>query len=190
MNKKNITLILVGFLILILQFNITVGNVTIDIFSDLAAFILIAVGGLPLADRNITFKKMRRMIFIGLILSILSLLISLNVLIPTDVADTKSIVTGLSTIAAIYITYYFSEGLILEAKFQEKSAVTRSLRITWFVLGALIFGSFIAVTSGISMVIILVQAITAIFAIFYCSSVLTACKPLYMEGLPTKHMNI
>ena len=187
MNKKNITFVLVGIFMLILQFNITIGTATVDIFSDIIAFILIAIGGFPLTNRNVTFKKMRLIIVLGLVLTTFGTIIGVGSL---GGSSSASIVTGLSTIVTIYFTYYFNEGLILEAKFQEKSAVTRSFTITWFVFGILIFGNFIAITSNISLIIILVQALTAIFAIYYCSTVFTACKQLYMEGLPTKHMKL
>lgn len=187
MNKKNITFVLVGIMMLIVQFNVTIGTFTFDIFSDIVAFILIAIGGFPLTNRNVTFKKMRLIIVLGLILTTLGLIINICNL---GGESSASIVTGLSTIVTIYFTYYFNEGLMLEAKFQEKSAVTRSFTIIWFVFGILIFGNFIAVTSNVSLIIILVQALTLIFAIYYCSTVFTACKQLYMEGLPTKHMKL
>jgi len=189
MNKKNITLILVGILLLVLQFNISIGSSRIDLFSDILAFILIAVGGFPLAKRNVVFKKMKGIIILGLVLTTIAQLINIYNYFGA-VSNINSIITGLSTIVAIYFTYYFTEGLILEAKFQDKSAVTRSFRITWFVLGALIFIEFIAATSDNMSLIIISQAVTGIFTIYFCSSVLTACNQLYMEGLPTKHMNM
>lgn len=48
MNKKNISLILIGILLLVLQFYVRVGNATIDVFSDVIGFILIVIGILPL----------------------------------------------------------------------------------------------------------------------------------------------
>lgn len=189
MNKKNILFILSGIMLLVLQFNITVGAASFDIFSDVLAFILIAVGGFPLAKRNVLFKKMRNIIVLGIVLTTLGLMLNCYGAIQ-NIRNTNQIVVGLSTIVSIYFTYYFTEGLMLEAKFQEKSAATRSFRITWFILGALIFVEFIAVTTGQNMIIIASQAVAGMFAIYFCSSVLTACNQLYMEGLPTKHMNV
>ena len=57
MNKKNILFILTGVLILILQFNVKISNIYIDLFNDTIAFILIIIGGLPLSNRNVEFKK-------------------------------------------------------------------------------------------------------------------------------------
>lgn len=189
MNKKNIILILTGVMLLILQFNITVGAASFDIFSDVLAFVLIAVGGFPLAKRNVLFKKMRRIIILGIVLTTLGFIINCYGALQ-NIKNTYSIVVGLSTIVSIYFTYYFTEGLMLEAKFQEKSAATRSFRIIWFILGALIFVEFIAATTGQTMLIIIAQAVAGIFGIYFCSSVLTACNQLYMEELPTKHMDV
>ncbi len=188
MNKKNIMLVLIGIMFLVLQFNIRIGTVYIDIFSDIIGATLIAVGGFPLCSRNLVFKKMKKIIILGLVLSVLSLFLSIYGGMR-GIVYTPEIVTGLACITLIYFTYYFTEGLMLEATFQEKAAVTRSFRIIWFIFAALTFGSFFAATTNITMVEIIVPAITAIFALYYASAVLMACNQLYMEGLPTKHMD-
>lgn len=189
MNKKNISLILVGILLMIVQFNIRIGTVYVDIFSDLLGAILIAVGGFPISKRNLLFKKTRTIMILGIVLSSLGIAFSIYGGIK-GVALTSEIVTGLSTIPLIYYTYYFTEGLMLEAKFQEKAALTRSFRKMWFILGALIFACFITITTDYTWLLTVAQAITAIFAVYYSSAILTACKQLYMEGLPTKHMDM
>lgn len=187
MNKKNISLILVGILLLTVQFDIQIGGATVDIFSDIIAFILIIAGILPLANRNVTFKKARIAAFIGLVLTCLGQYITAAPSLRTA-SNATMIAVGLSTVITIYFSYYFTESLILESVFQEKAAATRSCRLVWMIFGLLTFLKFIAVMSNISMISILAQAITAIFAIYYCSYVLSACSQLYMEGLPTKHM--
>lgn len=187
MNKKNIILILAGIILLVFQFNISIGSSRIDIFSDILAFILIAVGGFSLAKRNVVFKKMKGITILGIVLTTIGQILNIYNFF-SEVANINTIITGLSTIVTIYFTYYFTEGLILEAKFQDKSAVTRTFRISWFVLGALIFIEYIAATTNTMSLIIISQAVTGIYAIYFCSSILTACRQLYMEGLPTKHM--
>jgi len=187
MNKKNITFVLAGILVLILQFNIKIGAIYIDLFNDTIAFILIIIGAMPLSNRNVIFKKARNLMIIGFILSILGQILSgYNMLQGGN--NGIAIYTGLSSIAGIYFTYYFNEALVLESQFQEKLAVTRSFKLTWAVLGILMFLNFLAVMSAATIIVILVQAITVVFAIYYCSVVLTGCRQLYMEGLPTKHM--
>ena len=185
MNKKNITLILIGIILLTLQFNVHIGKIYFDIFNDIIAMVLIAIGGFPIAGRNVLFKKMRIMIVIGFILTVLGQIMNF-VIAYSGGNNATNIITGLSTISNIYLTYYFTEGLILEAKL----ALTRSLRLIWAIYGILVFANFIAAMSGIPLIAIFVQVLSVIFAIYYCSSVLTACSHLYMDGLPTKHMDI
>lgn len=188
MNKKNISFILAGVILLILQFNIKIGSATIDVCSDIIAYILIIIGIMPLTKRNIMFKKSRNVSFVGLVAAIGCQAVSF-----IDWGDTASTVTttvsALSTIFNIYFTYYFSEAIILEAKFQDKSATTRSLRVTWALFGVFIFVHYIAFMSNVSIAALIVQAVVAICGIYYCSQILTACNQLYMEGLPTKRMD-
>lgn len=188
MNKKNISFILAGIILLILQFNIKIGSATIDVCSDIIAYILIIIGIMPLTKRNIMFKKSRNVSFVGLVAAIGCQAVSF-----IDWGDTASTVTttvsALSTIFTIYFTYYFSEAIILEAKFQDKSATTRSLRVTWALFGVFIFVHYIAFMSNVSIAALIVQAVVAICGIYYCSQILTACNQLYMEGLPTKRMD-
>lgn len=188
MNKKNISFILAGVILLILQFNIKIGSATIDVCSDIIAYILIIIGIMPLTKRNIMFKKSRNVSFVGLVAAIGCQAVSF-----IDWGDTASTVTttvsALSTIFTIYFTYYFSEAIILEAKFQDKSASTRSLRVTWALFGVFIFVHYIAFMSNVSIAALIVQAVVAICGIYYCSQILTACNQLYMEGLPTKRMD-
>ena len=188
MNKKNISFILAGVILLILQFNIKIGSATIDVCSDIIAYILIIIGIMPLTKRNIMFKKSRNVSFVGLVAAIGCQAVSF-----IDWGDTASTVTttvsALSTIFTIYFTYYFSEAIILEAKFQDKSATTRSLRVTWALFGVFIFVHYIAFMSNVSIAALIVPAVVAICGIYYCSQILTACNQLYMEGLPTKRMD-
>lgn len=187
MNKKNITIIMAGILLLALQFNIKIGAATIDVFSDIIGFALIIIGILPLAERNIMFKESRNRAIIGILMAIIGQAINM-----TDWGDAAStmntIAVGLSTIFTIYFTYYFTEALILESKFQDKTATTRSFFITWSIMALLIFIHYIAFMSNISIAAIFVEAAAVICTIYFCSTVLTACKQLYMDGLPTQHM--
>lgn len=189
MNKKNITLILVGIMLLSVQFIITIGSVKIDIFSDIIAFVLILIGGLPLCNRNKVFKKMRFIMFLGLGLTIAGQALNCLTLVNPQ-ASTGSAAIGLSIVASIYFTYYFTEGLILESVFQEKSACTRSFRLTWMLLSALLFATFFLSSSEYTIFYIIIQVVLIIYTLFYCSTVLTACQQLYMDGIPTKRMDI
>ena len=102
MNKKNISLILIGILLLVLQFYVRVGNATIDVFSDVIGFILIVIGILPLAPRNVLFKKARLAAILGTAAAVIG-----QALLFKDWGDSASqmrtMAAGLSTIFTIVI---------------------------------------------------------------------------------------
>ncbi len=189
MNKKHITLILIGVMLLVLQFYVKIGGVSVDVCSDILAFVLIVIGICPLSERNILYKKARNVSFIGLVAAIVcQVLFCMNWGDSTQTVIT--IVSAITTVFTIYFSYYFTEALILEAKFQDKAAVTRTLRVTWVLFGALKFVHYIAFMSNVSIAGIGMQILTAVSAIYYCMQVLTAGEQLYMEGLPTAHMDM
>ena len=110
MNKKNISFILAGFLLLTLQFNVKIGSVYIDIFNDILAAVLITAGAFPLGGRNVVFKKFRILSVVSIIFIVLGQVINfLMVIMGGD--NALKVVSGVATIFNIYLTYYFTEGL-------------------------------------------------------------------------------
>lgn len=183
MNKRNITLILAGILIQILDFTISIGNFRIDLFSDIIAYILILIGIMPLIKRNNLFKKSKSTAIKALVVSILVQAVNF-VDFGEGTVNVDTFTKGIITILSIYFTYYFTESIILEAKMQNKSALTRNYRITWAVLGVFIFVYYIAFFTSNSILSVGIQAVTLICAIYYSSTTLTCCNQLYTEDLP------
>ena len=185
MSKKNITLILAGILIQILEFTIKIGDVRIDLFSDIIAYILILIGIMPLINRNNLFKKSKNTAIKGLLVSIF--VQAINCIDFGDATTNVDTFTkGLVTIFAIYFTYYFTESIMLESKTQDKAALTRNFRITWSILGIFIFVNYIAFVSTISFLQIGLQAITLLCALYYSSTILTGCSQLYTDKVSDK----
>ena len=183
MSKKNITLILAGILIQILEFTVKIGDVRIDLFSDIIAYILILIGIMPLVQRNNLFKKSKNTAIKGLIISILVQAINF-IDFAEGTANIDTFTKGLVTIFSIYFTYYFTESIMLEAKMQDKTALTRNFRITWSVLGVFIFISYIAFVSTISFLSIALQAVTLLCALYYSSIILAGSSKLYTDKIP------
>jgi len=185
MNKRNITLILAGILIQILEFTIKIGDIRIDLFSDIIAYILILIGIMPLVNQNKLFKKSKNTAIKGLIVSIFVQAINF-IDFAKDTTNVDTFTKGLVTIFAIYFTYYFTESIMLESKTQDKAALTRNFRITWSILGIFIFVNYIAFVSTISFLQIGLQAITLLCALYYSSTILTGCSQLYTDKVSDK----
>ena len=182
MNKKNITLILAGILIQVLEFTVKIGDVRIDLFSDIIGYILILIGLMPLINRNNLFKKSKNTAIKGLIISILVQAINF-IDFGEGTANIDTFTKGLITIFSIYFTYYFTESIMLEAKMQDRAALTRNFRITWSVFGVFIFICYIAFVSTISFLSIGLQAVTLLCALYYSSIILAGCSPLYTDKI-------
>jgi len=183
--KKDVMLILAGILLLAVELKLKFGNVTVDIFSDVIAYILIIAGISHVTVRNNIFKKCKSTAIKGLIAAVL-----VQGAHCIDLGEYQSnadlFMAGVMTIFYIYFTYYFTEGVALEAKMQDKSAVSRSFKVTWGVFGVFIFAYYILLNfvSAGSLAAILVQAVLVICAVYYCYAMSAACAMLYMEGLP------
>ena len=182
MNKKNITLILAGILIQVLEFTVKIGDVRIDLFSDIIGYILILIGIFPLINRNNLFKKSKNTAIKGLIVSIF--VQALNFIdFGEGSVSVDTFTKGLITIFSIYFTYYFTESIMLEAKMQDKAALTRNFRVTWAILGGFIFISYIAFVSTISLLSIGLQAVTLLCTLYYISTIWTGCNQLYTDQI-------
>lgn len=183
MNKKNITLVLAGFLLILFQFHVRIGSVVIDLFHDTAGCVLMLLGLIELVPRNKLFKKTRKFAFIGIVLSLfVQLLNTMEFGEYTPTAETIKV--GITVFFFIYATYYFTEALILEAQSQNNLAVTRNFRLIWTVFGGSLFLHFLALMSGIGNLSMIVMIISYIAGLHYSYTILNACNALYTENMP------
>ena len=162
--KRDALLILAGIMLLALDFTVSVGNIRIDVFSDILAYILIIVGLAQLIRRNNIFRKCRSTAIKGLLVAVLAQAVYC---VPSAGGNIILFAKGLATIFFIYFTYYFTEAVALEAKMQDKAAVSRNFRITWGVFGVFIFAYYIILNFNFGdMVPIIVQAVLVMSAVY------------------------
>ena len=150
MNKKNWLFVITGIFLICRRFWVSFGTVNIDISNDIVGYILIFLGINNMKELNSRFKKGMFLSLAGLAGAILS-----QYLIARDwpVPETMySIAIGISVVFAIYFTYYYTEALVMEARIQEKTAVTRNYQITWLLMSAGIFVQYFAIKSTIKLI--------------------------------------
>lgn len=178
MNRKSLNLILIGVFLISVRFLITIGIVRLDVSSDVIGFILIICGMQGFRTLNSLSKKAFVVSWLGLIGAIVSQVIN-SLSWPSDIASTMySISIGISVIFSIYFTYYFIEALMLEAKVQDKQAVTRNYQIMWFVLAAVIFAHYFIFMSSVSVQSTVVEVIVVIIAMYTCLNIKNSAKQL------------
>lgn len=180
MNKKNTILIAVGIFLVSVQLHISFGYIIVDAANDLIGFLLIIIGVLPMRHQNSIFKKSFFVSILGLIAAVVSQAINCIEWI-THPEDMHAVAMGLPIIFTIYFTYYFTEAMIMESRVQEKSAVTHNYRISWFVLSASIFAHYFLFKTNISIASIMVKAVVAMCALYYCYLIYSTARQLYEE---------
>lgn len=179
MNKKNSIFVIIGIFLICTRFWVSFGTVNIDISNDIVGYILIFLGINNMKELNSRFKKGMILSLAGLAGAILSqYLIARAWPVPETM---YSIAIGISVVFAIYFTYYYTEALVMEARIQEKTAVTRNYQITWLLMSAGIFVHYFAFKSTITMWSILVEALIAVITIYYCFLVFSTSKQLYED---------
>ncbi len=177
MSRKNVVLVLVGIAIVLLQYQIRFNGITVDIFHDTVGFILIIVGANGLAGVNTFFKKTRKYAIIGIVASIL--VQWFNTMDFSEYANEAAAVkTGLIAFCFIYVTYYFTEGVIEVAKIGNNLAVTRNFRMGWLVFAGTYFLYFLALMSGVANLAFIVMVITYIAGMYHVLTVYNGTKSL------------
>ena len=180
MNKKNSLFVLIGIFFICTRFWISFGAVHIDITNDIIGYILIFLGMKDLSSLNSRFKKGTILSVIGFAAAILSqYLIARDW--PAAPENMYSISIGISVVFSIYFTYYYTEALVMEARIQEKNAVTRNYQVTWLLLAAAIFIHYFAFKSATTMWSILVEALIVVLSLYYCFSVFSTSRQLYED---------
>ena len=180
MNKKNSLFVLIGILFICTRFWVSFGTVHIDISNDIIGYVLILLGVKDMRTRNSRFKKSMILAAAGLAGALVSQYLTARDW-PASPETMYSIAIGISVVFAIYFTYYYTDALVMEARIQEKSAVTRNYQVTWLLLSAGIFVHYFAFKSSITIASILVEALIAIMTLYYCFSVFSTSKQLYED---------
>ena len=180
MNKKNSLFVLIGIFFICTRLWISFGTVHIDITNDIIGYILIFLGMKDLSSLNSRFKKGTILSVIGFAAAILSqYLIARDW--PAAPENMYSIAIGISVVFAIYFTYYYTEALVMEARIQEKNAVTRNYQVTWLLLASAIFIHYFAFKSATTIWSILVEALIVVLSLYYCFSVFSTSRQLYED---------
>lgn len=177
MNRRNITLILVGFLLVMFQFNIHIGKISIDICHDTVGYLLAFWGIMSLSGRNKLFTKAKAFIIGGLFVSVLVQFFNcFDFTEYQNYYDTLRL--GVTLFCFIYATYYFTEGMITLAKDINYAAVTQSYQLVWTVFAGGNFAYFIALMSGIDTVAMIVMILSYVAGLYYTMTVFNTSKEL------------
>ncbi|MGN0481410.1 MAG: hypothetical protein ACI4EV_07550 [Lachnospiraceae bacterium] len=178
MNRKNFLLVLLGTFFVLVQFNLRIGNVTIDIFHDVLGFILIVAGAAGMAGNSKFFKKTRNYAIGGIVAA--GLVQWFNTMDFSEYANEAAAVkVGLIAFFFIYVTYYFTEGIIEYAKMDNNLALTRNFRMGWLVFAGTYFLYFLALMSGVANLSLIVNIVVYVAGLYHIFNMYNSTKTLF-----------
>jgi len=121
---------IIGFLFLAFNFQVTIGGITFDIIPDVVGYVLIIWSCKEMIEWGPCFKKTRKHAIIALIISFCSI-IAQNVSPNFTIQGT---LLGLETIAFIYLSYYIMEGMYVKNKTEKIYELNSQLRGAWIAM--------------------------------------------------------
>lgn len=178
MKKQNVLMALIGMFFVLIQFNVYFGNVAIDVLHDAIGFVLIVVGASGMTEGGSFFKKTRNYAIGGIVAAVL--VQWFNTMDFSEYANEAAAVKiGLIAFFFIYVTYYFTEGIIDYAKVNNNSAATRSFRMGWLVFAATYFLYFLALMSGVGNLGLIVNVAMYVAGLYHIFNMYNSVKVLF-----------
>lgn len=173
-----IMLVLAGFIVQVVDFPVDAGFMTINLCSDIVAYILILIGLKPfLKEQNLLFRKCFKLTVALLIVEIFARLSTC-----LDFGDSNATIANLflavTSLIFMQLVYNYTETIMLQSKFLKIEINPGPLRgaysafcvviIAYYVINA--FYSFLSLYANILLIIC---------AIYYCGTMYTAKNKLY-----------
>lgn len=148
---------------------------------NIAAFLAIVAATFRLAPLCKGFRTARNLGIIAIPFSVLSFYIQL--MNTGAMANSITcVVIGINIFFIIYVSYYFTSGVINYAQTLRQLAVTRNLMTAWSLFGITVFIFFMANTASLVPVIIFaLKLILLMFSLYYLFNLYTAGKTIFKK---------
>lgn len=155
-----------GFLLIFLEFNLTMGSCTVGLLPDFVGYICILSGLVELADEGASFKKAKPFVIVMTVYS--AIIYILNFLGITSGLGWLSII---ATVCAFWISYQIIKGVSeIEEKYRA-DLKSKTLNTTWLVMVIVQVVSFLALVIPILGLLSIVGLIASIvFLIMFFQS--------------------
>ena len=128
-----------GFLLIFLEFNLTLGNCTVGLLPDFIGYLCILSGLVELAEDGPSFKKARPF---AILMSVYSAIVYiLDFLGKTVGFWWLSVIT---TVFSLYVSYLIVKGVVEIEKKYHANLSSKALNVTWTVMAMLQTASFLA----------------------------------------------
>lgn len=178
--STGILLVLVGIILQVIDIPIDFGPITINLTSDIVAYILIIIGIKPfLKQPNLLWKKGFKK---GIILLIISIIERLSTTL--DFGDSNATISYLfmavTSVIFMFFVYDYLESVALEAKMAKIEIALEPMRTAFSGFCVMLIVYYLAVTLfNIPIVNIVANVILVITAFYYCITINNVRTVLY-----------
>lgn len=148
---------------------------------NIAGFVVMTIGVFPLSKLEKPFRTLRNLSIIAIPFSILSLAILITN--TSGMQHTiNCVVIGINIFFIIYNSYYFTAGINNYAKTINKIASARNAMTTWTLFGITIFLYFMAYSSLIEIVVLVLRIVLLAFGIYYIYALYNIGRALFANN--------
>lgn len=129
---------------------------------------------------KIAYKSFKKMSVAYVIMVLSAFIPEIGLFTATSVSNLVHLVAlGISTIYFIYLTHYFTEGILLDAKTAKVNYVKLGLNTPWILFGLFIMANFICTVSFKAPIPTLTVACSIMLCIYYCMKLYQAFPRVY-----------
>ncbi|MBE5963468.1 MAG: hypothetical protein E7252_00835 [Lachnospira sp.] len=168
--KSKLELALLGIILqsvdFILDFDVFQLNITSAI-----AFVLIIIGLLPYkTEQNRLFSKcLKSSIRIAVIFAVSVVMTVFN--FATYNSSVSMLFFAIISVLYMYMTYYFTECIVLQAKMVAKQDISKTMKSTWTLLGVGIVGYYFVASMNLGIIVLIVHVAYILAALYYAMTV-------------------
>lgn len=121
-----------GFLFVFLDFDVTIGGVTLYLQPDFIGYLLVMLGNRRMHHENDHFRRLRILTPVAFLLSLAQFILLL--VLPSAPAPVALVTRIVTTVCALYITYEFSEAAKTIERGQYKKLEADKISTAWVIL--------------------------------------------------------
>ncbi|MBR6698007.1 MAG: hypothetical protein IKL73_07090 [Lachnospiraceae bacterium] len=135
------------------------------------AFVLIIIGLLPYkTEQNRLFSKcLKSSIRIAVIFAVSVVMTVFN--FATYNSSVSMLFFAIISVLYMYMTYYFTECIVLQAKMVAKQDISKTMKSTWTLLGVGIVGYYFVASMNLGIIVLIVHVAYILAALYYAMTV-------------------
>lgn len=180
--SRGIIFVLAGILLQVVDFPLDIGFITVNLLSDIVAYILILLGLKPfLKEQNRVFSDCFRLIIGTLFVEILRTL-STTIDFGTSTKTVNLIFVAVTSLCFMRFVYSYAESILLQAKFMKIEVPIAPLRSAFSAFCVLIAVDYFILTFDYALLTVVAHIILAICAFHYCNVINNIRTTLYPKN--------